>query len=195
MYPIYNKGFLDLEHYQRAHSSNEIASLKRWVKMLEHENKRSRTHGFKRSYKDGSSRRVESSDEEDVFGVMTLDGDEVIVDNEYVVKTAEETVNAAATTISTASTIPISAAITTTTTITTVSDVEITLAQALTKLKSAKPKTDKVVIQGPEQGTTTTTTNAATTITAASTRPKDKGIVIHEQEQAPTPTVSSQKPS
>ncbi|GJX04769.1 putative ribonuclease H-like domain-containing protein, partial [Tanacetum coccineum] len=70
--------------------------------------------------------------------------------------------------------------------------------RALAELKSAKPKADKVVIQEPEQGTTTTTlttTTAATTITTASTRPKVKGIVIHEQEQAPTPTVSSQQPS
>ncbi|GJX75303.1 hypothetical protein Tco_0313898 [Tanacetum coccineum] len=40
-------------------------------------------------------------------------------------------------------------------------------AQALAELKSAKPTT------------------------AASTRPRAKGLVIHEQEQAPTPTVSS----
>ncbi|GJS71726.1 hypothetical protein Tco_0704567 [Tanacetum coccineum] len=66
------------------------------------------------------------------------------------------------------------------------------------KLKSAKPKADKVVIQEPEQGTTTptlTTTIGATTITAVSTRPIAKGLVIHEHEQAPTPTVSSQQPS
>ncbi|GKB44250.1 hypothetical protein Tco_0889192 [Tanacetum coccineum] len=75
-----------------------------------------------------------------------------------------------------------------------------TLAQALAELKSAKPKADKVMIQEPEQeqgittSTLTTTTNA-TTITAVSTRPKAKGLVIHEQEQAPTPTVSSQQPS
>ncbi|GKG42336.1 hypothetical protein Tco_0476634, partial [Tanacetum coccineum] len=53
---------------------------------------------------------------------------------------------------------------------------------------------DKVVIQEPEQGTTTptlTTTTDATTIIAISTRPRAKGLVIHEQEQAPTPTVSS----
>ncbi|GKD98800.1 hypothetical protein Tco_1382697 [Tanacetum coccineum] len=31
--------------------------------------------------------------------------------------------------------------------------------------------------------------------TAASTRPRAKGLVIHEQEQVPTPTVSSQQPS
>ncbi|GJW58847.1 hypothetical protein Tco_0105578 [Tanacetum coccineum] len=71
---------------------------------------------------------------------------------------------------------------------------EVTLAQALAALKRAKPKADKVMLQEPEQGTITTTT-AATTVTAASTRPKAKGLVIHEQEQAPTPTVSSQQPS
>ncbi|GJT30023.1 hypothetical protein Tco_0910298 [Tanacetum coccineum] len=199
--------------------ANEITSLKTRVKKLE-QKKMSKTHRLEILYKVGSSRRVESSDEEglgeedaskqrriadidankdiylgnvhtneDMFGVNDLDGDEVIVDNVDVVKTAEETrsvvkevtaviekdklvsvaevtVNVAATTISTASTIPVSAATTTTTTTTTVSDVEITLAQALAELKSA-----------------------------ASTRPKVKGFVIHEQEQAPTPTVSSQQPS
>ncbi|GKC33475.1 hypothetical protein Tco_1040769, partial [Tanacetum coccineum] len=76
----------------------------------------------------------------------------------------------------------------------TITDVEITLAQTLAELKSAKPKANRVVIQELEQDPTTTTI-AATTITAASTRHGDKGIVIHEQEQAPTPTVSSQQPS
>ncbi|GJU34889.1 uncharacterized mitochondrial protein-like protein, partial [Tanacetum coccineum] len=73
--------------------------------------------------------------------------------------------------IDTASTIPVSVA--TTTTITTViTNDEITFAKALAELKSAKPPTQ-----------------------AASIRPNVKGIVIHEQEQAPTPTVSLQKPS
>ncbi|GJU47020.1 hypothetical protein Tco_1204286 [Tanacetum coccineum] len=66
---------------------------------------------------------------------------------------------------------------------------KVTLAQALAALKSAKPKADKVMLQEPEQGTITTTT--ATTVTTASTRPKAKGLVIHEEEQATTPTVSS----
>nr|GEX98001.1 putative ribonuclease H-like domain-containing protein [Tanacetum cinerariifolium] len=47
---------------------------------------------------------------------------------------------------------------------------DITLAQALAELKSANPK-------------------AATTITTVSSRPKAEGIVIHDQEQAPTPTL------
>ncbi|GKC83420.1 hypothetical protein Tco_1139137, partial [Tanacetum coccineum] len=43
--------------------ANEIAGLKRRVKKVERRNK-SRTYGLKRLYKVGSSRRVESSDEE-----------------------------------------------------------------------------------------------------------------------------------
>ncbi|GJR30962.1 hypothetical protein Tco_1107194 [Tanacetum coccineum] len=70
---------------------------------------------------------------------------------------------------------------------------EVTLAQALAALKSAKPKADKVMLHEPEQGIITTTT-ATTTVTAASTRPKAKGLVIHEEEQATTPTISSQQP-
>ncbi|GJS01042.1 hypothetical protein Tco_0317550 [Tanacetum coccineum] len=205
--------------------ANEIASLKRRFKKLERRNK-SRTHGLKRLYRFGSSRRVESSEDEglgeedaskqgriadidanediylvnvqtdeDMFGVNDLDGDEVIVESVDVVNTAEETRSVVEEV--TAVTIPVSAATTTTTT-TAITDVEMTLAQALAELKSAKPKADKVVIQEPEQGTTTptlTTTTDATTITAVSTRPRAKGLVIHEQEQAPTPTVSSQQPS
>ncbi|GJQ89289.1 retrovirus-related pol polyprotein from transposon TNT 1-94 [Tanacetum coccineum] len=194
---------LDLETTKTT-QANEIASLKRRVKKLERRNK-SRTHGLKRMYRVGSSRRVESSEDEglgeedaskqgriadidankdiylvnvhtdeDMFGVNDLDGDEVIVDNVDVVKTAEETrsvveevtvviekaklvsaaeeiVNVAATTVSTASTIPDSAATTTTTTTATITNVEITLAQLLAELKSAKPKADKVMIQEPEQ--------------------------------------------
>ncbi|GJT06850.1 hypothetical protein Tco_0841312 [Tanacetum coccineum] len=63
------------------------------------------------------------------------------------------------------------------------------LAQALDCFESAKPKADKVMLQEPKQGIITTTT-ASTTVTAASTRPKAKGLVIHEEEQATTPTVS-----
>ncbi|GJX40575.1 hypothetical protein Tco_0255565 [Tanacetum coccineum] len=170
--------------------ANEIAGLKRRVKKLERRNK-SRTHGLKRLYKVGSSRRVESSDEEglgkedaskqgriadidankdiylvnvhtdeDMFGVNDLDGDEVIVDNVDVVKTTKET---------------------------RISDVEITLAQALVELKSAKPKADKVVIQEPEQGTTTTT---PTTIISVPKPPQDKGKGIMIEE----PVVEQVKP-
>ncbi|GJU01837.1 hypothetical protein Tco_1112175 [Tanacetum coccineum] len=76
---------------------------------------------------------------------------------------------------------------------------EVTLAQALTALKSEKVQEKANVVEEPSESITTTptltTTTAATTITAASTRPRAKGLVIHEQEQAPTPIVSSQQPS
>ncbi|GJV04235.1 hypothetical protein Tco_1337804 [Tanacetum coccineum] len=55
---------------------------------------------------------------------------------------------------------------------------ELTLAQTLIKIKSAKPKA---------------VTTAATTVTPASSRPKAKGIVFHDQEEqahASTPIVS-----
>ncbi|GKC41908.1 retrovirus-related pol polyprotein from transposon TNT 1-94, partial [Tanacetum coccineum] len=181
----------------------EITSLKRRVKKLERRNK-SRTHRFKRLYK-GRTADIDANEDiylvnvqtnEDMFGVNDLDGDEVIVEIIDVVNTVEETRSVVEEV--TVVTILVSAATTTTTTTTiAITDVEMTLAQALVELKSAKPKADKVVIQEPDQGTTTptfTTTDAATII-AVSTRPRAKGLVIHEQEQVPTPTVSSQQPS
>ncbi|GKD13224.1 hypothetical protein Tco_1197631, partial [Tanacetum coccineum] len=110
----------------------------------------------------------------DMFRVHDLKGDEVVVEHmdasasekvfvaeqsekvvEEVVSTTE--VNAATTT----STIPVSAA-------KDLTDVDMTLAQALAKLKNLKPKA---------------VTTAATTTTTAVTSPKAKGIVIQEQEQ------------
>ncbi|GKD90465.1 hypothetical protein Tco_1365972, partial [Tanacetum coccineum] len=183
--------------------AQEITSLKRRVKRLEKKN-RSRTHELKRLYKVVLSVRIKSSKDkglgeedaskqgriddidanediylvnvyrdEDMFGVNDLEGDEVIVetkvDHEVVVETevASKDVNL-------------------------IVD-EVTLAQALAALKSIKPKADKVMLQEPEQGTITTT--FAITVIAVSTRPRAKGLVIHEHEQAPTPTVSLQQPS
>ncbi|GKA15779.1 hypothetical protein Tco_0695526 [Tanacetum coccineum] len=181
---------IDMEKTKTS-QAQEITSLKRRVKRLEKKGG-SRSYGLKRLYKVGLSRRVESSEEslgeedaskqgriddiddnediylvnvhrdEDMFGVNDLEGDEVVIETEVASKDVNLSVD------------------------------EVTLAQALAALKSAKPKADKVVIQ--EQGTITTT-SATTTVTAASTRPKAKGLVIHEEEQANTPTVSSQQPS
>ncbi|GJR08754.1 hypothetical protein Tco_0791406 [Tanacetum coccineum] len=179
--------------------ATEIASLKKRVESSEDEGL-----GEEDAYKHGRIADIDANKDiylvnvktdKDMFGVNDLDGDEVIVESVYVVNTAEETRNVVEE--FTAVIIPVSAAITTTTT-TAITDVEMTLAHALAELKSAKPKADKVVMQEPEQGTTTptlTTTTDASIITAASTRPRAKGLVIHEQEQASTPTVSSQQPS
>ncbi|GJT99374.1 hypothetical protein Tco_1109713 [Tanacetum coccineum] len=148
----------------------KIDSLKRRVKNLEKKASK-RTHKLKRLYKVGLSDKVisfEDKDEDitldsthfdtdpDMFGVHDLDGDEVFVETE------DPVVNAAITT----STIPVSAA-------KDLSDVDMTLAQALAELKNAKPKA---------------VTTAATTTTTVVTRPKAKGLVIQEQEQISTPT-------
>ncbi|GKC03600.1 hypothetical protein Tco_0995210, partial [Tanacetum coccineum] len=147
---------LDLETTKTT-QANEIASLKKRVKKLERRNK-SRTHGLKRLYKgrrinaidvDEDITLVNDQDDANMFGVNDLDGDEVIVDNVDVVKTAK------------------------------ITDVEVTLAQALAKLKSAKPKAVRVVIQEPEQGTTTTT---HTTIIFVPKPPQDKGKEIMIEE-------------
>ncbi|GKB68912.1 hypothetical protein Tco_0930324 [Tanacetum coccineum] len=95
----------------------------------------------------------------DMFGVHDLDGDEVFIETE------EPVVNVATTT----STILVSVA-------KDLSDVDMTLAQALAELKNTKPKV---------------VTTAATTTTTVVTRPKAKGLVIQEQEQASTPITSS----
>ncbi|GKB85589.1 hypothetical protein Tco_0957861, partial [Tanacetum coccineum] len=112
---------------------------------------------------------VNDQDDADMFDVNDLDGDEVIVENVDVVKAAEETINVAATTTAT------------------ITGVEVTLAQALAELKSAKPKAVKVVIQEPEQGTTTTT---PTTIIYVLKPPQDKGKGIMIEE----PVVEQVKP-
>ncbi|GJW96857.1 putative ribonuclease H-like domain-containing protein [Tanacetum coccineum] len=125
--------------------AEEIVSLKRRVKKLE-QKERSRTHGLKRLYKVSLTARVESSrDEEDlvnddneIFDVNALAGEEV-----FVAEQSGNVVEEVVTVIDDASIIPVSTA--------TITDVEITLAQALAELKSAKPKADKVMIQEPEQ--------------------------------------------
>ncbi|GJS49009.1 hypothetical protein Tco_0599130 [Tanacetum coccineum] len=148
--PPYKK-VLDLET-SKTTQALEIESLKRRVKKLE-KKQRSRTHKLKRLYKVGLSAKVVSSDDEaslgdqedaskqgrkilnidadeditldnthvdtdlDIFGVHDLHGDEVFVEIE------EPMVNAA-----------------TTITTTIVDEVEMTLAQTLIEIKSAKPK-------------------------------------------------------
>ncbi|GKC26506.1 hypothetical protein Tco_1033800 [Tanacetum coccineum] len=166
----------------------------------------SRTHKLKRLYKVGRCARVISSDEaslgdqenaskqgrkiddidkdaeitlvhetrerygdEEMFDAGVLDGDEVLAEPKVTIKDVNLSVD------------------------------EVTLAQALAALKSAKVQEKANVVEEPSESITTTptlttTTTAATTIIATSTRPKAKGLVIHEQEQAPTPIVSSQQP-
>ncbi|GJR26441.1 hypothetical protein Tco_1102673 [Tanacetum coccineum] len=192
---------LNLENTKTA----QITSLKLIVKKLEKKGG-SRTHKLKRLYKVGRSARVISSDEaslgdqedaskqgrkindidkdaeitliretqgrygdEEMFDTGVLDDDEVLEKPEVTVKDVNLSVD------------------------------EVTLAQALAALKIAKVHEKANVVEEPSELITTTptltTTTVATTITAVSIRPKAKGLVIHEEEQETTPTISSQQPS
>ncbi|GKB81213.1 hypothetical protein Tco_0948108 [Tanacetum coccineum] len=196
---------LDLENTKTTQAL-QITSLKKRVKKLERR-KKSRTHGLKRLYKVGLSAKVISSDDEaslgdqedaskqgrkihdidkdediylvnvprdeDMFGVNDLEGDEVVVESDVVAKKKADEVNNVEEVVSTAGdAASVSAAIITT--------VELAFAQTLAELKSAKPKAITTAA--------TTTTTTATTVTPASTRPRAKGIIFHDQEQAPAPT-------
>nr|GEX18396.1 hypothetical protein [Tanacetum cinerariifolium] len=115
--------------------------------------------------------------DKDIFGVNDSDGDEVTVEDAEILfdvadyLKGEEVCVSQEVPFKDVSVVDDVNVVSTATTTTSIND-DITLAKALTKIKSAKTKT-----------------------TTASTRPKAKGLVIYEQEQAPTPTVSSQKPS
>ncbi|GKA20946.1 hypothetical protein Tco_0700935 [Tanacetum coccineum] len=172
---------IDLENTKTA-QAQEITSLKLRVRKLEKKGG-SRTHKLKRLYK---GRKIDDIDkdveitlvdetqgrygDDIMFDVSDLAGKEVFVAEQGV---SDKDVN--------------------------LSVDEVTLAQALTALKSAKVQEKANVIEETSESITTTptliTTTVATTITAASTRPRAQGIVIHEQEQASTPIVSSQQPS
>ncbi|GJZ82909.1 hypothetical protein Tco_0648082, partial [Tanacetum coccineum] len=102
-----------------------------------------------------------------VFDTSVLDGEEVLTGQDVVEKEVStvDLVTTVGEVVTTAS-VEVSAATTTTTT--TITEVDLTLAQALTELRSAKPK---VVIQDPVQSTTTT---------APSTIPKAKSITFRD---------------
>nr|GEZ52519.1 hypothetical protein [Tanacetum cinerariifolium] len=117
--------------------------------------------------------------EEDMVRVSDLDGDEVIVDA-TVGKNVEQSTKVAKKEVSTADPVTIAGEVVTTadikvtTSATTpqISKDELTLAQNLIEIKAAKPKA---------------ITTATTTVTAAGTRPKEKGIVTQEPSETPSP--------
>ncbi|GJR20344.1 hypothetical protein Tco_0968871 [Tanacetum coccineum] len=166
---------LDLENTKTA-QAQEIKSLKLRVKKLEKKGG-SRTHRLKRLYKgriydidgDKDIYFVNVHRDEDMFGVNDLEGDEIVVESGVADKNVDLSVD------------------------------EVTLAQALAALKSAKVLEKGDVIKEPNvpvsaasiKVSTIIPTTAATTITAVSSRPRAKGIVFHEQEQeqeqTPTP--------
>ncbi|GJY85654.1 hypothetical protein Tco_0499680 [Tanacetum coccineum] len=165
-----------------------------------------RTHKFKRLYKVGVTRRVEYSDDEslgaqedasnqgrsiedidkdaevslvdetqgrsddaEMFDTDALIGNEVFAENDMIEK--DQDVIPKEVSIAAPSTTAVSPPV--------ITEVEITLAQTLAKLKSAK---SKVVIQEPVQSTATT---------APSTIPKAKGITFRDAGESTTRTPTS----
>nr|GEU65395.1 hypothetical protein [Tanacetum cinerariifolium] len=194
---------LPMIHYLVVRIDSKIEKLKKRVKKLE-DKKKKRTHRLKRLYK----RRIAEIDadedlflinetaqdqrrmnDQDMFGVNNLDGDEVVVDvlageNEEQSKKVAKKEVSNANTVTTASEVvttadvKVSAALTTTTT----TDDELSLARTLVIIKAAKPKA---------------LTTVAITVTDVSTRPKEKGIIMQEHSEIPflKPIVSSHQPS
>ncbi|GJT37666.1 hypothetical protein Tco_0937531 [Tanacetum coccineum] len=173
---------LDLEHTKTA-QAQEITNLKLRVKKLE-KKAGLRTHKFKRLYKGRSIEDINKdvevslvdethgrSDDAEMFDTDTLIGNEVFSKNDMIEKD-QDVIPKEVSTIapSTTTMLPPSPVIT---------EVEITFAQTLAKLKSAK---FKVVIQEPVQSTATTTPLII---------PKAKGITFRDAGEITTRTPTS----
>ncbi|GJV44398.1 hypothetical protein Tco_1428934 [Tanacetum coccineum] len=136
-----------------------------------------RTHKFERLYKVDVTRRVEYSDDEslgaqkDAFnqGRNARFGNEVFAENDMIEKYQDVIPKEVSTAAPSTTAVPPPD----------ITEVKITLAQILAKLKSAK---SKVVIQEPVQSTTTT---------APLTIPKAKGITFKDAGESITRTPTS----
>ncbi|GJU92806.1 hypothetical protein Tco_1317562 [Tanacetum coccineum] len=156
----------DLEKTKTS-QAQEIISLKRRVKRLEKKN-RSKTHRLKRLYKVGLSATIESSEDE---GLGEEDASKQGRIDDTDANEDIYLVNVHRDEV-----------------MFEVNDLvgDEVVVETEVASKDVNLSADKVTLAQAL---------AALIITAASTRPKAKGLVIHEEEQATTPTVSSQQPS
>nr|GEX74596.1 hypothetical protein [Tanacetum cinerariifolium] len=178
---------LDLEKAKTT-QAKEIANLKKRVKKLERK-KKSRTSG---RVIDNINQDVEITlvdetqgriNEEDMFGINDLDGDEVIVDViagenvEQSTKVVEkeistvDPVTTAGEVVTTAEDVEVTTAATTPQ----ISKDELTLSQILIKIKAAKPKERWVIIQDPSEFRTTSSSQPSQLPQA---KDKGKGIMV-----------------
>ncbi|GKD83914.1 hypothetical protein Tco_1350753, partial [Tanacetum coccineum] len=195
----------DLENTKTT-QAQEITSLKKRVKKLEKKGG-SRTYKLKKLYRIGRSASVVSSEEaslgdpenaskqgrkiddinadEDItlenvhdaemFDVNDLDGDKVVVKSEVINKAGEKrnTVEEAVA-VTDAVTIPVSAAI--------ITNVELTLAQTLAELKSARPKTKEVVMQEPSESTPAISLQLPSQVEGQGSKDKGKAKMIKPEK-------------
>ncbi|GJW62983.1 ribonuclease H-like domain-containing protein [Tanacetum coccineum] len=113
--------------------------------------------------------------DEDMFGVNDLDGDEVVVESEVTDKAGEKrNIVEEAVVVTDVVTILVSAA--------TITNVELTLAQTLVELKSARPKTKGVVMQEPSESTPTISLQLPSQVKGQGSKDKGKAKMIEPEK-------------
>ncbi|GJY34587.1 putative ribonuclease H-like domain-containing protein, partial [Tanacetum coccineum] len=113
--------------------------------------------------------------DEDMFGVNDLDGDEVVVESEVTDKAGEKiNIVEEAVAVTDCVTILVSAA--------TITNVELTLAQTLAELKSARPKTKGVVMQEPSESTPTISLQLPSQVKGQGSKDKGKAKMIEPEK-------------
>ncbi|GKA25312.1 hypothetical protein Tco_0711421 [Tanacetum coccineum] len=164
---------LDLENTKTA-QAQEITSLKLRVKKLEKKGG-SRNHKLKRLYKVGRSAKVISSDEASLGDQEDASKQERKIDDidkdakiTLVDETQGSTAGVATTVSAAAITVPITPK-------------EITLAQALEELKTAKPNVKGIVFKEPVESTTTTTISSQQP-SQANVQDKGKGKMVEPEK-------------
>nr|GEV39110.1 hypothetical protein [Tanacetum cinerariifolium] len=174
----------------KTNQAAEIEKLKKRVKKLKGKKKK-RTHGLKMLYKVRLTARVESSEEEedqmrmndeDLFGVNDLDGDEVIVDvttgenvEQDAIVAGKEVSAAADKVVTTAESVEGITAATTPQ----ISKDDVTLAQTLIEIKAAKPKARGVIVKEPSESRTTSSSQPSQILHA---KDKGKGIMVEPEK-------------
>ncbi|GJR30153.1 hypothetical protein Tco_1106385 [Tanacetum coccineum] len=205
-----------VQDLETTNTAQAITSLKKRVKKLEQRG-RSRTPGLKRLYKVGTSKRVESSakaslgNQEDASkqgrNIAKIDANvdisldmvdqEVNVAEKEVsvadpVTTAGEVVTTASVDISTASVpITVSTATPNTPPTTTTKD-DMTLAETLIEIKSAKPNVIGVVMQEPSEIPRISDAQQQIQEKAQGSRDKAKAKVVEEEEPKETTKIKDQ---
>nr|GEX61424.1 reverse transcriptase domain-containing protein [Tanacetum cinerariifolium] len=160
---------LSLEQF-KTNQATKIEKLKKRVKNLEGKKKK-RTYGLKRLYKGRMN-------DEDLFGVNDLDGDEVIMDVtagknvKQDATVAEKKVSATADeVVTTVESVEVITAATTPQ----ISKDDVTLAQTLIEIKAAKPRARGVIVQEPSEFKTTSSSQPSQLPQA---KDKGKGIMV-----------------
>ncbi|GKC08984.1 hypothetical protein Tco_1000594, partial [Tanacetum coccineum] len=112
--------------------------------------------------------------DEDMFGVNELDGDEVVVESEVTDKAGEKRNIIEEAVVVTNVIVIVSAA--------TITNVELTLAQTLAELKSARPKTKGVVMQEPNESTPTISLQLPSQVKGQGSKDKGKAKMIEPKK-------------